>query len=40
VGGKVFLDQNAKGLLPLLPLNSLAGAVSAEPAAKRPGGAN
>jgi len=40
VGGKVFLDQNAKGLLPLLPLNSLAGAVAAEPAAKSPGGTN
>jgi membrane protease subunit HflK len=37
VGGKVFLDQNAKGLLPLLPLNSLAGAA---PAVKSPGGAN
>jgi membrane protease subunit HflK len=40
VGGKVFLDQNAKGLLPLLPLNSLAGAVGAQPAAKSPGGTN
>jgi membrane protease subunit HflK len=40
VGGKVFLDQNAKGLLPLLPLNSLAGAVASEPAVKSPGGTN
>jgi modulator of FtsH protease HflK len=40
VGGKVFLDQNAKGLLPLLPLNALGGAIAATPAAKTSGGSN
>jgi membrane protease subunit HflK len=38
VGGKLFLDKNAQGLLPLLPLNTLGGALAAEPAAARPGG--
>jgi membrane protease subunit HflK len=39
VGGKVFLDKNAQGLLPLLPLNALAGAA-ADTTAKSPGGSN
>ncbi|HYR43778.1 MAG TPA: FtsH protease activity modulator HflK [Terriglobia bacterium] len=38
VGGKVFLDKNAQGILPLLPLNSLGGAIAAQPAAASPGG--
>lgn len=38
VGGKVFLDKNAQGILPLLPLNSLAGAIAGDPAVARPGG--
>ena len=38
VGGKVFLDKNAQGILPLLPLNSLGGAIAAQPAAAIPGG--
>ncbi len=37
VGGKVFVDKNAQGIMQLLPLNALAGAIAAEPAA-RPGG--
>jgi len=40
VGGKVFLDKNAQGLLPLLPLNALGGAVAADAVTKRPGGSN
>ena len=38
VGGKVFLDKNAQGIMPLLPLNALAGAIATEPAAARTGG--
>jgi len=38
VGGKVFLDNNAQGILPLLPLNALTDAVAAEPAAVLTGG--
>jgi membrane protease subunit HflK len=38
VGGKVFLDKNAQGILPLLPLNSLVGAIAGDPAVARPGG--
>jgi len=38
VGGKVFLDRNAQGLLPLLPLNNLTGAIAGDPAVKGPGG--
>ena len=30
LGGKVFLDKNAKGLLPLLPLQNLTGAPAEE----------
>lgn len=40
VGGKVFLDKNAQGLLPLLPLNALGGAVAGDPTAKSTGGSN
>ena len=39
VGGKVFLDKNAQGLLPLLPLNALGGNIAAEPVAGTAGGA-
>lgn len=38
VGGKVFLDKDAQGILPLLPLNALSGAVATAPATTRPGG--
>ncbi len=37
-GGKVFLDKNAQGILPLLPLNALGGAIAGDAAAARPGG--
>lgn len=40
VGGKVFLDKSAQGLLPLLPLNALSASVAAEPVAANPGGSN
>jgi len=42
VGGKIFLDKDAQGLLPLLPLNNLGGSVTgnATPAGSRPGGSN
>jgi modulator of FtsH protease HflK len=43
VGGKIFLDKNAQGLLPLLPLNNLGGNVASgqtPPAPGREGGAN
>jgi membrane protease subunit HflK len=41
-GSKVFLDKDAQGLLPLLPLNNLGGSVagSAIPATTREGGSN
>jgi hypothetical protein len=29
VGGKIFLDKDAQGLLPLLPLNNITGPVAA-----------
>jgi membrane protease subunit HflK len=32
VGGKVFMDKDAKGSVPLLPLNTLVGAVAGAPA--------
>ena len=38
VGGKVFLDKNAQGILPLLPLNSLGGAIAGGPAVTSTGG--
>jgi membrane protease subunit HflK len=42
VGGKIFLDKNAQGLLPLLPLNTLGGSIAAgtAPSPGRAGGAN
>jgi membrane protease subunit HflK len=42
VGGKIFLDKDAQGLLPLLPLNNLGGSVAGgqAPNPDREGGAN
>jgi membrane protease subunit HflK len=40
VGGKVFVDKNAQGLLPLLPLNALGGAIAQDAGAKSTGGSN
>jgi membrane protease subunit HflK len=42
VGGKIFLDKDAQGLLPLLPLNSLGGSIAgpAVPGVTKEGGAN
>jgi membrane protease subunit HflK len=44
VGGKVFLDKDAQGLLPLLPLNNIGGAIAGQgvsaPAPAREGGSN
>jgi membrane protease subunit HflK len=40
VGAKIFLDKDAQGLLPLLPLNNLGGAVATAPAPTREGGSN
>jgi len=40
VGGKIFLDKDAQGLLPLMPLNTLGGAIAGDPAPKREGGSN
>jgi len=36
VGGKIFLDKDAQGLLPLLPLNNLGAAIAAGPAPPTP----
>jgi membrane protease subunit HflK len=36
VGGKIFLDKDAQGLLPLLPMNNLGGSVATNPAAPPP----
>ena len=40
VGGKVFLDKNAQGILPLLPLNALGAAIASDAGAAgvKPGG--
>ena len=38
VGGKVFLDKNAQGILPLLPLNALGGAIATQTSVANPGG--
>jgi modulator of FtsH protease HflK len=38
VGGKVFVDNNAQGLLKVLPLSTLGGAIAGDPALVRPGG--
>ena len=40
VGGKIFLDKDAQGLLPLMPLNTLGGAIAGAPAPKPEGGSN
>jgi membrane protease subunit HflK len=40
VGGKIFLDKDAQGLLPLMPLNTLGVGGAATPAPVREGGSN
>lgn len=40
VGGKIFMDKDAQGLLPLMPLNTLGGAIAGDPVPRREGGSN